>query len=288
MWALSPAASPRARLGVLASRAFTLALLAALGGCEPPTPEPDAGAPCAMLFGRPNERTGLDDTACRPRCEGCGERPFEPRAWDASSLDVLRAYTLAAPLSELGSSPYDEGTPSPAPLGTVCAVMIDDPVAHTYHLETFPSADEAEARGGIVTHTDACGICSTLTDLAVYASQPDLTDPVRQCGLMHVTDFDGLVGCLEALGFTRPCAQIWAYNTEHTRAACGSVCLRLLRAPYHAPDGTLNECLACDERESGPVFKAVAGRTRRNSGLANAMCRPCSEVFPIDHDYPGL
>jgi hypothetical protein len=36
---------------------------------------------------------------------------------------------------------------------------------------------------------------------------------------------------------------------------------------------------------SGPVFKAVAGRTRRNTGIASALCRPCSEVRPLLHDY---
>jgi hypothetical protein len=39
------------------------------------------------------------------------------------------------------------------------------------------------------------------------------------------------------------------------------------------------------EVQSGPVFKAVAGRTRRNSGLPNALCRPCSEVTPLEHSY---
>jgi hypothetical protein len=85
--------------------------------------------------------------------------------------------------------------------------------------------------------------------------------------------------------FDEPCAQVWYYNTLHTRRVCLSVCLRDLDRPYHLPDGGLNPCLACDETESGPVFKAVAGRTRRSSGLPNAMCRPCAEVRPLVHDY---
>ncbi|MCU1282383.1 MAG: hypothetical protein JWM53_5929, partial [bacterium] len=51
------------------------------------------------------------------------------------------------------------------------------------------------------------------------------------------------------------------------------------------PDGTLNACLQGDEDQSGPVFEAVAGRTRRNSGLPNATCRPCSEVQPLVPAY---
>ncbi|HNT27256.1 MAG TPA: hypothetical protein PKH10_03660, partial [bacterium] len=55
--------------------------------------------------------------------------------------------------------------------------------------------------------------------------------------------------------------------------------------PYHNPDGTLNDCLICDEVNSGPVFKAVAGRNRRNTGLPSSMCRPCAEVQPVFHYY---
>ncbi len=51
------------------------------------------------------------------------------------------------------------------------------------------------------------------------------------------------------------------------------------------PDGSLSPCIACDEDKSGPVFKAVAGRTRRNSGIPNAICRPCDQVQPLVHDY---
>jgi hypothetical protein len=64
-----------------------------------------------------------------------------------------------------------------------------------------------------------------------------------------------------------------------------STCLPLLSAPYHKADGQLNACLLCDETQSGPVFKAVAGRTRCDSGLPNALCRPCSEVCLLVHAY---
>jgi hypothetical protein len=109
---------------------------------------------------------------------------------------------------------------------------------------------------------------------------------VRACGIESAGDLDANVACLEGLGFTPPCAQIWGYNTAHTRAQCLDDCLALIDAPYHEPDGALNACLACDEAKSGPVFKAIAGRTRRNTGIASALCRPCDEVARIAHDYP--
>jgi len=283
-----------------AARVALTALLAVLLSCTAESPSaPDAGGdagdasanddasldPCAALFGAPNENTGLDATQCRPVC-GCTAATFIPRAWDVASLAALRATTQSDAPTDLRDDPYSVPAPAPRPDATVCATRFAD--ATTYAVETFASIAEATAAGAVVTHAGACGVCSSLADLAVYAGTPDLTAPVRQCGLDHLGDFAGLVGCLEALGFTPPCAQIWAYNTEHTRAECGAVCLRLLRAPYHTADGALNDCLMCDEVQSGPVFKSVAGRTRRNSGLANAMCRPCSEVIPLAHRYPGI
>jgi hypothetical protein len=236
------------------------------------------------LFGIPVPRTGLDNTQCRPLCSGCGDTDFAAATWDDASLAALRAWTELAAPSTLSSDPY-AGPPPPTISDTsVCAVVVDDHVARTYHVQTFTTAMDAMAAGAIVTHYGVCGLCSSLADLAVYASVIDLADPVRRCGIQQSTH-TGLVACIQAIGFTPPCADIWAYNTEHTRDVCAVTCFRLLSAPYQNPDGTLNACLQCDEDMSGPVFKAVAGRTRRNTGIANALCRPCSEVRRIVHHY---
>jgi len=77
-----------------------------------------------------------------------------------------------------------------------------------------------------------------------------------------------------------------------------SVCMKEndLTAPVRSCgilNGTFQTNVACLQAlgfdlpcaQSGPVFKAVAGRTRRNSGLPNALCRPCSEVRPLVHAY---
>ena len=133
-------------------------------------------------------------------------------------------------------------------------------------------------------------MCSSLVDLAVYAENTDLTDPVRACGLANMDgDVAALTTCIAEIGFTEACASIWAYNTLNTRDACLSECLEYLDAPYNQADGSLNPCLQCDEDASGAVFLSVAGRTRRATGLASSMCRPCSEVRPLEHGYgpPG-
>lgn len=238
-----------------------------------------------MLFGRPTVNSGLDETQCRPGC-GMDETWWESDEWSDERIARLKEWTLIDPPPELMASPYAD-PPAPTPAGPVCAVVVVDPAAPSYRLATFASADAAAASMAIVTHHDSCGLCSTLADLAVYAREIDLTAPVRQCGIDTLgAGLEANVACLEELGFTYPCAQIWAYNTANTRVRCAEPCFRLLGAPYHEVSGVINECLRCDEELSGPVFKAIAGRTRRNTGLASALCRPCNEVQRIAHDYP--
>ena len=237
------------------------------------------------LFGLPNEVTGLDATQCAPSC-GCGSSAWAPKPWTLDRVAALRTWTLLDPPAGLTTDPYAASPPA-APAGEVCGFVAADLGARTYRVQTFASDADATSAGAIVTHVDACGLCSSLTDLAVYASIPDLTAPVRQCGIDNFgAPIDADIACLQTLGFTTPCAQIWAYNTQHTRVECLDTCVALLGKPYQHADGTLNDCLLCDEQKSGPVFKAVAGRTRRNTGVPSALCRPCDGVARLSHAYP--
>ncbi len=102
---------------------------------------------------------------------------------------------------------------------------------------------------------------------------------------------DASLACIEALGFSHACARIWFFNARHTREECLAVCLVSWAEgePSTTMDGKLNPCLQCDEDRSGPVFKLVAGRTRRNSGLRSSIPRPDEEVAHVVHDYvPGV
>ncbi len=253
----------------------------------PPAPDPS----CHGMYGSPNERTGLDADQCAPRIDG--RQDWAPPTWDGSALERLLGWTLQNPPAVLDEDPY-EATPDLAPdPEAVCAVVVTG--AKTYRLETFQEADKAasiaaaEAAGGIVTHGGACGACSSLDDLEVYARIPDQTQPVRSCAFQNlggpVEDVDACIQ--QNVGFTPPCARAWAYNAMHDGDVCQAICLdsMLEDEPYNLPDGSLNACLQCDEDQSGAVFKATAGRTRRNSGLASAICRPCDTVWRIDHVY---
>lgn len=236
---------------------------------------------CTALYGRPNKNTGLSPDQCGPACP-CLDG-WEAPDYTSADIDALDALQLTASFDLLEDDPY--ATPEDFPLDdtSVCAVTVN---GDDYSLETFADDAAAEAVGAQITHDGACGLCSPLQDLAVYMRQGDLTEPVRACGLMGISGgAEAQVECLRELGFTEPCAQIWGFNTTHTRTVCLQVCLDLLDAPYHEADGSLNACLQCDEDMSGPVFKAVAGRTRRNTGLASALCRPCDEVRRVVHRY---
>ncbi|MBN2717756.1 MAG: hypothetical protein JXX14_18045 [Deltaproteobacteria bacterium] len=241
---------------------------------------------CGTLFGIPAEQTGLGATQCRPVCD-CGGETFAPTTLSDAALNRLTTMTLLNPPALQNENPYGSAVPSASPDDAqVCGVTIGETAPDTYRLDTFPSADAAIAAGAVVTHFGACGQCSSLADLAVYMRTTDLTGPVRQCGIQGMTGGEATnIACLKALGFTDTCAQIWYYNTVNTRTVCLETCAVMLGDNYHLPTGEINACLQCDEDNSGPIFKAVAGRTRRNSGLPSGICRPCETVRHVTHAY---
>lgn len=167
----------------------------------------------------------------------------------------------------------------------VCAIKYSEDKIH-YTLASFKDEESAEANDYIVTHKTSCGTCSTLKDLSVYLKYRNLTAPVSNCGLKYRMK-SRIMTCLEDLGFTHECAETWYYNVKNTRKECFWVCMksRLSHESHTKEDGSLNDCLACDEEKSGPIFKKTSGRTRRNSGIISAIDRPEDEIYPLVHDY---
>jgi hypothetical protein len=156
----------------------------------------------------------------------------------------------------------------------------------SYRLKTIQNKQELLASGYQITHKSACGVCSSLQDLAVYLANPNLTQPVRRCGRWVWFPYMAK-RCLKKIGFSHACIHIWYDNMLNTAKQCGFTCLKswLKNEPFNLANGKLNTCLACDEIKSGPVFKVVAGRTRRNSGIISAIHRPQSQVYPVTHHY---
>ena len=259
-------------------------------GSEPgpivePFPDDWVGGMCGALYGNPTESSGLTEDQCQPTCN-CSTLDYSAIEYTEEDYAKLEELVLLSGPEPLTYNPYTTPELYPLQEDAVCAIMMDEEVEHGYHLVTFNSDQEALDAGGIITHTGACGLCSSAQDLLVYMRKPDLTNPVRQCAVNALSQGEeASQACLAELGFSADCAEIWYYNTVNTRENCLGECLLRMNDPHHLPNGALNPCIQCDEDKSGPIFKAVAGRTRRNSGLPVALCRPCDQVRPLDHRY---
>lgn len=218
-----------------------------------------------------------------------GPDPPEVQPPEPAQARLFAALRSKIPIEPIGleGDPYVIWHAKEPPRGaadTVCGVRFEPDQVH-YRLSTFADAVAARAAGFAVTHFGACGTCSTLQDLAVYLERRDLMTPVRKCVIRW--DASARLRCLEDLGFSTACAQTWFYNIQNTRRQCFSVCAWswIKGEPPTREDGRLNTCLQCDEDRSGPVFKATAGRTRRNSGIRSAIPRQEDEIAPVVHDY---
>ena len=216
--------------------------------------------------------------------------PWEPPEYNSTVAAALRRAGCAGGQCPQvgGGDPYAAGGLPAAPGERVCGVAFLGAGCSDYRLDTFENAAAALSNGHHVTHTTPCGTCSDLASLAAYIDHEDLTTPVRRCAARAaVLGWGAGMRCLGALGFPKPCAETWLYNARHTRQECGVVCLKAwaLGWPNNLPDGSLNPCLQCDEDRSGPVFKAAAGRTRRDSGLRSAIARPEDELAHVVHRY---
>jgi len=223
----------------------------------------------------------------------CAGTPTAPAAGaPAPEAALVAALRTKIPIDPPGldGDPYQAWrgrTPPVPPPGMVCGVRFEGDGLH-YRLASWPDESAARAAGFAVTHAGACGTCSTMQDLAVYLEKPDLTAPVRRCGIL-LTAASSLA-CLEALGFSPACARTWYFNARNTEYECFATCTWswIRGEPSTGPDGRLNACLQCDEDRSGPVFKLTAGRTRRSSGIRSSIPRPDEEVAHVVHDYvPG-
>lgn len=222
----------------------------------------------------------------------CGEYAFSEPVYDGYHLNALRSWRLLNPPSVLPQDPYEGAVPELPGEAYCAAIPVDDaPHARTYRLETFPTERAVLEAGGQITHRGRCGACSSFQDLAVYIERRNLNRAGRLCGLQGTFGDKTQMSCLKRLGFTEACAQIWSFNIKHTRSVCLGLCVANLSADNTVPNGSLNTCLACDEANSGPIFKAVAGRTRRRSGLSSTIARPCLDsegkpaVHPVEHYY---
>jgi len=193
-------------------------------------------------------------------------------------------------VGEVNDDPYadPENPPDDPATRGVCAIKWndDDEGLKRYWLKNFENETAATNDDFSVTHKGHCGACSNLQDLGVYIRQ-NLTSDTRECGILGSLSHNLMRNCLLDLGFSLPCVTIWEWNILNTKAECFSVCVwsYITNEPFNKPDGSLNDCLQCDEDKSGPNFKFFAGRTRRNSGIPSSIYRPPDTIYDMEHCY---
>lgn len=223
---------------------------------------------------------------------------WRPANYTQAEIADFRAVPPAEPaMTLIGScNPYKNSSCHTSPsiqdgLGpaTVCGVqqtrLRQNRSCTGYTLRSFESKQAAFAGGYSVTHSGACGLCSGLGDLATYMAIKDMTKVGKRCGVEAVISMKTGIKCFHNLGFSVPCAEIWAYDAVADAKPCGGICLRDIRKPYNIPPACqINDCLQCDEEKSGPIFKRFAARTRRRSGLISAIQRPCESVARLVHE----
>lgn len=205
-------------------------------------------------------------------------------------MPTLKSFELENPPT-LDCNPYQDAssTPPSSQAEGVCVVEISPsssstcPNDYTYSLKTYEeTAEQALANGRLVTHSNPCGVCSSLQDLAVYMNEgANLRNAAQSCGVRGILGERSGTKCFMDLGFTEPCAKMWYYNSLNTRKKCRWTCWKFYlfhKDPNTGPPCDLSSCIECDEEKSGPLFDVFAGRTRRNSGLLSNIVRPCSQM----------
>jgi len=240
----------------------------------------------------------------------CPTEAPPPWQYSAETIETLASQQVLNPYS-LECDPYQNKTCDTVPSleknkwsnTAVCGLLFQEPPVDAvqswrrrqqgstcpltnYTTQTFASEQEATNNRAVITHTGPCGACSTTQDLAAYMSHPDMVHAGRRCtNRVLMFGHASGVACYEALGFTQPCATIWAQNSLNTATVCRKKCVRHLFSPPNLPEPhcKLNECLHCDEVKSGPNFALFAGRTRRNSGLRTPILRQCDGLANIEH-----
>lgn len=110
----------------------------------------------------------------------------------------LRSLQLTNPF-ELSCDPYEDETCDTVPplsdltalgdaaaCGVVYEAVPEGQCPVRYSLQSFASVAELESAGAVLTHHGACGVCSSLQDLAVYIANVNLVDAGTECSIRGI------------------------------------------------------------------------------------------------------
>lgn len=162
------------------------------------------------------------------------------------------------------------------------------PSGYSYRLTTVPSLEDAIAEGQYITHTGACGTCSSLQDLALMIEYPNLPYKAQQCFFRSsaLKNIEEGIACYQEIGFTQTCSATLAYHQKRiVDKGCGYQCATW------AYDGDLGRPSCEDVTGCGPCvdnfgitaqLELISGRTFANSGYPSQKAQQCVNIAPID------
>jgi hypothetical protein len=216
---------------------------------------------------------------------------------DNGSSECYPFAESVGPLEGYAESSYPQCVRPETTETSVCAIeyttLADSPEScpdRRYALATYPSQQEAEAAGAIVTHGGACGVCSNLQDLAMRNKFSDTFESSTvQCSASYAInrDFERLVGCFEDadnFGFSTACARLWAHYSATNTQLCAQACFNTQQLNGDPPECALLECLQCSNSTFQADFNVIGGRTWVKSGITERIARPCADFWRINHD----
>ncbi len=270
-------------------------------------PDASASGPVRGLFGIVFPMTGLSEAQCKPEqmrravdaATGEQQERYFTGLYTTAQIERLRSMVLVSDSPHFSKLPFLptalDDSPwnhlehyAPPPAGTVCGLKIvsrpgEEPVR--YALDTYESKAAAEADGARVTHQGNCGHCSSMLDLAALLSLPGRAEKMRKCALKELSGEGkvGVLNCVAQFALSEGCTMAWYYNSLQTRTACLSDCIYYAEAVHHLQDGSLNECMLCNNEKIDDVFNVIVGR--RDHGQPISLCRELPEEEWICHNY---
>lgn len=181
---------------------------------------------------------------------------------------------------------------------SVCAYKSQDLTScrgREYELVTFDTLDEAQEADGVkVIHSGPCGVCSNAIDFAVRMKTiDDLQSQSISCTFPYYFDrtFDNVVACYQKLGFTKPCATLWAHfsvtNLEQCQSVCAPVGGKITMNQDLPPTCPFTDCIPCSSQFT-MAFNQLAGvyRSAYNAGFNDYIAFPCSMFTRIENLDP--
>jgi len=141
---------------------------------------------------------------------------------EASQLEGVAADSRSATTTDTTETTVDANVSNNATIVTATCKQ-----GTFYRIQTYPSQTDAELAGGKVTHVGHCGVCSTLQDLAVYATVDfvGVTSPGNFCRRQASMSIENGASCYRGLGLTQDCARIWADTSWNTATKCFGACV---------------------------------------------------------------